>query len=302
MKRALVACLALGGAIALAVALVFATAPSPAGLHARFNAQLRATGAEPVDLSSVAPPLRDAVVATEDERFYQHQGVDLIGLLRAIPYDIRHLAFRQGASTITEQLAKVLYFGGYDHAPWRKAQVAALAVRLEARYSKEEILGDYLNAVYFGAGAWGIAKASETYFATSPRRLDLAQASLLAGLIQSPSRYDPFRDPQAARTRQVEVLRAMVQNGFATAGEATRVLERPLPLVGHRALAPRFDLTLALGSALKVERLLLGVLLAGAGFLVLLLRRRRLPRMWRLAAAVSVATGLVMAPASYPFQ
>lgn len=164
MKRALVACLALGGAIAaLAVALVFATAPSPAGLHARFNAQLRATGAEPVDLSSVAPPLRDAVVATEDERFYQHQGVDLIGVLRAIPYDIRHLAFRQGASTITEQLAKVLYFGGHDHAPWRKAQVAALAVRLEARYSKEEILGDYLNAVYFGAGAWGIAKASETY-------------------------------------------------------------------------------------------------------------------------------------------
>lgn len=136
---------------------------------------------------------------------------------------------------ITEQLTNVLYFGGHDHTPLAQRRVAALAVRLEGRYSKEEILGDYLNSVYFGAGAWGVANASETYFATSPRRPGLAQASLLAGLIQSPSRYDPFTDPQAARTRQVEVLRAMLQNGFATAGEARRILERPLPLVATRS-------------------------------------------------------------------
>ena len=150
------------------------------------------------------------MVATEDERFYRHHGIDLIGVLRALPYDLVHLSFAQGASTITEQVAKVLYLNGNDHSLWRKLEDAAVAVKLEGRYDKEQILGAYLNSVYFGEGAYGVWRASERYFGVSPRSLDLAQASLLAGLIQAPSAYDPFRDPALARARQVEVLRAMV--------------------------------------------------------------------------------------------
>ena len=106
-----------------------------------------------------------------------------------------HLSFAQGASTITEQVAKVLYLNGNDHSPWRKLEDAAVAVKLEDRYDKEQILGAYLNSVYFGEGAYGVWRASRRYFGVSPRSLDLAQASMLAGLIQAPSAYDPLRDP-----------------------------------------------------------------------------------------------------------
>ena len=192
----------------------------------RLHARLRATNGGPVALSRVAPWLRDAVVATEDERFYRHHGVDVIGVLRAVPYDLVHLSFAQGASTITEQVAKVLYLNGNDHSPWRKLEDAAVAVKLEDRYDKEQILGAYLNSVYFGEGAYGVWRASRRYFGVSPRSLDLAQASMLAGLIQAPSAYDPLRDPALARARQVEVLRAMVGDGFVTAEEAATALGR----------------------------------------------------------------------------
>ena len=188
-------------------------------------------------LSRVSPWLRDAVVATEDERFYRHHGVDLIGVLRAVPYDLFHLSFAQGASTITEQVAKLLYLNGNDHSPWRKLEDAAAAVKLENRYDKEQILGAYLNSVYFGEGAYGVWRASSRYFAVSPRSLDLAQASMLAGLIQAPSAYDPLRDPALARARQVEVLRAMVGDGFVTAQEASTALGRSLRLRGGAKLA-----------------------------------------------------------------
>lgn len=301
MKRVvLLSSLTLVGVLAVAVVVVFATTPSPTDLNARLAAHERHTGATPIALSDVAPVMRDAVVATEDERFYEHQGVDLIGVLRAFRYDIGHLAFRQGASTITEQLVKVLYFNGNDHAPWKKAQAAAVAVKLEGRYSKEQILGAYLNTVYFGAGAWGIAAASRTYFATRPKRLDIAQASLLAGLVQSPTRYDPFRDPQAARSRQVEVLRAMVQNGFATADEASQVAALPLTLAGHAPLGSRTGLAFAVRPELRLGRLLLGLALLGAG-LVVLVRRRVTAPLWRVAAGASATTGLLVAAASYPF-
>ena len=176
-----------------------ATSPDATGLGERVQARLRATGGRPVVVSRVAPWLRDAVVATEDERFYRHHGVDLIGVLRALPYDLVHLSFAQGASTITEQVAKLLYLNGNDHSLWRKLEDAAVAVKLEGRYDKEQILGAYLNSVYFGEGAYGVWRASRRYFGVSPRSLDLAQASMLAGLIQAPSAYDPFRDPALAR-------------------------------------------------------------------------------------------------------
>ncbi len=100
-------------------------------------------------------------MATEDERFYRHHGIDVVGVLRAIPYDVSHGSLRQGASTIPEQLAKLLYLGGNAHSPWRKLKAALLALRLEAHYSRETILSAYLNSIYLGAGAYGVEAASE---------------------------------------------------------------------------------------------------------------------------------------------
>src|SRR5437764_11063074 len=182
--------------------------------------------------------MREVVVATEDERFYAHDGVDVIGLLRALPYDLSHLSLAQGASTITEQLAKQVYLGGNDRNPWAKLQDAAIALRIESRFSKDQILGDYLNTADFGPGAAGVQAASRHYFGVPPSQLTLSRASLLAGLIQDPSAYDPLAHPRDARERQVEVLRSMVRNGFVTAREATRALASPLALVQRTALPP----------------------------------------------------------------
>ena len=153
-------------------------------LGQRVQTRLKATGGRIVALSAVASALRDAVVATEDERFYRHDGIDLLGVLRAVPYDVVHLSFAQGASTITEQVAKVLYLDGNDHSPWRKLEDAAVALKLEGRYGKEQILAAYLNSVYFGEGAYGVWAASERYFAVRP-----AQSRLGAG--EHARRADP---------------------------------------------------------------------------------------------------------------
>lgn len=284
-----------------AAGTIYLAAPTPQDLNRRVAAQLRPHGGQQVRVAAIAPVLRQAVIATEDERFYSHHGIDIVGVLRAIPYDIAHLSFAQGASTITEQLAKVLYFGGNDHAPWRKAEAAATALKIEARYSKEQILGAYLNSIYFGAGAWGIANASRTYFNESPSKLDLAQASLLAGLVQAPSRYDPFQHQSAARARQTDVLRAMVQNGFLTGAEAERAIARPLALRRGVVLAPSRGVSFVLGPELRLGRLLLGLLLVAVGVSVFALRRLRPFPLWRLAALTATAVGVLLSAASYPF-
>ena len=278
-------------AVAVVVVLAWSTSPDGTGLGRHLHTRLRATHGRPVALSRVAPWLRDAVVATEDERFYRHHGIDGVGVLRALPYDLVHLSFAQGASTITEQVAKVLYLNGNDHSLWRKLEDAAVAVKLEGRYDKEQILGAYLNSVYFGEGAYGVWRASSRYFGVSPRSLDLAQASLLAGLIQAPSAYDPFRDPALARARQVEVLRAMVGAGFLTAEEAATALGRSLRLRGGVTLPPVQGVDLAPGPAFVWWQLALGLvtaLLAVAALLV-----SRLPRFRAAHGTVAIRVMLV---------
>ena len=173
-------------------AAAWLTSPSGGGLGPRVSARLRAGSGRPVALDRIAPILRQAVVATEDERFYRHHGVDLIGVLRALPYDLAHFSLAQGASTITEQVAKILYLRGNDHTLWRKLEDAAVALKLEGRYGKEQLLAAYLNSVYFGNGAYGVRAASRGCFAVEPNRLTLPQASLLAGLIQAPSADNPL--------------------------------------------------------------------------------------------------------------
>ncbi len=228
-------------AAAAAFGAAWAATPSVAGLD-RTVALRAGTGA--ATAGEVAPIMREAVVATEDERFYQHRGVDLVGVLRALPYDVTHLSLAQGASTITEQLAKLAYLGGNDHTPWRKLEDVALAVKIEDRYTKEQILSAYLATAYFDGGSDGVAAASRRFFGIPPARLDLAQASLLAGLVQAPSAYDPVSHPAAARARQVEVLRALVRNGYATTAEARQALALPLR-AGTATLPPVAGVRLA---------------------------------------------------------
>jgi penicillin-binding protein 1A len=264
--------------------------PTPARLGERVQSRLPARD-RAVSLDRVSPLLREAVVATEDERFYRHDGVDLIGIARAVPYDVLHLSFAQGASTITEQVGKLLYLGGDDHSPWRKLEDAALALKLESRYTKEQILSAYLNSAYFGEGATGVRAAAERYFGVAPARLTTAQATLLAGLVQAPSAYDPLTHPALARERQIAVLRSLVRTGDLTEAEAAAALSRPLPLAGGRTLPPVHGVDLAPGPAFVWWEFALGAAFALAGVAALLaLRRLRLEgaaRLW-LARAASV--------------
>jgi len=144
-----------------------------------------------VPLEKIPAQLRQAVIATEDERFYEHQGVDPIGILRALWTDIRHPNALQGGSTITQQYVKVAIVTP-ERTLKRKLMEALLAYRLEKNYSKDEILSLYLNTIYFGHGAYGVQTASQTYFGKNVSDLGLAECAMLAGVIKSPGRYSPF--------------------------------------------------------------------------------------------------------------
>jgi membrane peptidoglycan carboxypeptidase len=293
-RTLLVAAAALAVAVGAAGAAAWAATPPGTHLARRVELRLAGTGARPLPLRAIAPILRTAVVATEDERFFRHHGIDMIGLARAIPYDVVHLSFAQGASTITEQVAKLLYLDGNDHTPWRKLEDMALAVKLENRYSKPQILAAYLDTAYFGGGAYGVASAAERYFGTTPRRLSLAQATLLAGLPQAPSLYDPLLHPAAARSRQEEVLRSLVRVGAIGVARARAVLARPLPLRGSAPLPPVAGVSLAPGPPVAWVDAAVGLAVAVAGLALLPLRggRRRLAaHTLALAAAAHVLLG-----------
>ncbi|MFP6757384.1 MAG: biosynthetic peptidoglycan transglycosylase, partial [Alphaproteobacteria bacterium] len=156
--------------------------------------------------------LIDAVIAIEDRRFRDHEGIDPRGILRALSENLRAGGIRQGGSTITQQLAKVMFLGP-ERTLARKVQEAMIAVWLEGRLSKDEILSLYLDRVYFGAGAYGVVAAARRYFDKSASALTLSESALLAGLIRAPSRLAPTRNPAAAWHRAEIVLRAMVETG-----------------------------------------------------------------------------------------
>lgn len=159
-----------------------------------------------------------AAVAVEDERFYAHHGIDSLGLVRATWTTLTSHSV-EGGSTITQQLAKALYVND-DHTIRTKLPLLGMAVKLEERYSKAQILEMYLNAIYYGNGQWGIAQASQGYFGKAPMALDWAEASLLAGLPQAPSAYDPTRHFALARGRQRHVLDRLVSTGVLSRSQA----------------------------------------------------------------------------------
>lgn len=173
--------------------------------------------------------LKDAVVAIEDKRFYTHGGVDPQAIARALSVNSEAGKVRQGGSTITQQTVKLLFTDG-ERTLNRKIQEALLAVSLETRADKEDVLGVYLNAVYFGRGAYGVESAAHRFFGTTTTELTLAQAALLAGCIQSPTRYDPLVNPSDALERRNLVLRQMNDQGYISREQATRASAEPLGL------------------------------------------------------------------------
>ncbi len=193
------------------------------------------TGGETVRLGDLPPYLAQAVVASEDRRFYSHFGVDPLGVARIALNAVRSGSLSAGASTITQQLARTLFLT-LDRTVERKIQEAILAVWLEARYSKDEILEMYLNRVYLGAGAYGVDAASRKYFGKPAGDVTLAEASILAGILPAPGRYAPTVSVEAARRRGALVLGLMADQGYITAAEATAAeasrLGRPQTVAG----------------------------------------------------------------------
>jgi penicillin-binding protein 1A len=187
-----------------------------------------------VHSNQIPAVMKNATVAIEDKRFYHHHGVDFTGIARALVDDIKAGHVVQGASTITEQYVKNAYIGS-DPTLTRKLKEAVLAWELEDRWSKDKILTEYLNTVYYGAGAYGVEAASMTYFHKPVSRVTLPQAALLAALPKFPSEYSPITDPKIITTRRNLVLDDMAQQGYITpAQDATakktklRVFSRPL--------------------------------------------------------------------------
>ncbi|MHB2167282.1 transglycosylase domain-containing protein [Alsobacter sp. R-9] len=185
------------------------------------------TGGRTVTLKELPPYLPKAFVAIEDRRFYDHEGIDPVGIARAVFRNVtRTGSSMQGGSTLTQQLAKNLFLT-QERTASRKIQEAILAIWLEHNYSKDQILELYLNRVYFGSGAYGVEAAAQKYFGKSARSATLSEAAILAGLVQAPSRLAPNRNPEAAQARATLVLAAMARDGFITDQMAKIALSNP---------------------------------------------------------------------------
>lgn len=183
-------------------------------------------------VTEMPPHLPQAIIATEDRRFYGHFGMDVFGFVRAMLANVRAGGVVQGGSTITQQLAKNLFLTP-ERTVLRKARELMLALWLEARLSKDEILTLYMNRVYLGAGAYGVEAASQRYFGKSARQVNLQEAALLAGLLKAPSRYAPTNNIKRSRDRASQVLANMVAAGYLTEKKAAAAKKRPARLARH---------------------------------------------------------------------
>jgi penicillin-binding protein 1A len=197
---------------------------------------------EPVSLEAIPRFLKDALVATEDRKFYKHSGVDLKGIARAIIKDIKAGEFVEGASTITQQLSKTLFLTPRKTLV-RKIKEAILAFQLERRYTKDEILELYLNQVYFGSGAYGVQSAAKIFFGKPVEELSLAECALVAGMPKSPSRYSPLVNPDLAIKRRNIVLKQMHETDIISEPAYQQAIKEQLYTKGRkfmRAKAPYF--------------------------------------------------------------
>ncbi len=218
-------------ALTLFAALLFFITPQPKDYETRDASIITAFDEKTVGevknknvtytLSEEIPQyLKDAVVSVEDKRFYRHFGLDPIGIARAMLVNLTSGEIREGASTITQQCARLMYFDN-DVTLIRKLKEAAVAIKLNFTYTKAEVLTIYLNEVYFGAGAYGVWEAAKVYFSCEPQQLSLSQCATLAGIIQAPSAYNPLNDEGLvyAEQRRQKVLSLMLEQGYISAEE-----------------------------------------------------------------------------------
>lgn len=197
-----------------------------------------------VDAAGLPDVIVRAFLAAEDSQFYSHEGLNWRGILRAALANLREGRVVQGGSTITQQVAKSLLLSP-ERSFRRKIREAVLALRIERNLSKEQILHLYLNQIYLGHGAYGVESAAETYFGTAAQKLSLAQAALLAGLPQAPSRYDPFQHPERALDRRTYVLQRMAEEGWISQEAAAAAGGEPLDLARtpsrYLSVSPHFS-------------------------------------------------------------
>jgi 1A family penicillin-binding protein len=183
-----------------------------------------------IPFSQMPLVLREAVIAAEDEHFYEHGGLSYQAIVRAALADLTHRSIEQGGSTITQQYVKNVYTGG-ERTIERKIREAVLAVKLEERLRKDQILENYLNTVYFGNGAYGAEAAAKTYFRVPARRLSLLQSATLAAVIPAPARFDPRTNPEVAKIRRNDILQRMAELGFISQAEANELETSRLKVV-----------------------------------------------------------------------
>ena len=222
--------LALTAAVALAtpsLATLWISTPSADDVQQRVQAATGKHGVVLLNEGDVPPLLAQAVVATEDERFYSHHGIDTIGLARAFLYDATHLCFCQGGSTITEQLVKDVYLNGSNEG-YNKIVDVVLALKVEQRISKRRIMADYLSEITTGYNRYGVSAAACAYFHKPLNNLTIGQYALLAGLTQAPSFYDPTIDPELAALRRSAVLASMVSHNLITREQAATANAEPV--------------------------------------------------------------------------
>ncbi|MBF0556877.1 MAG: transglycosylase domain-containing protein, partial [Nitrospirae bacterium] len=176
--------------------------------------------------------VKNAFIAVEDARFYKHSGIDFVRMLGAMVKDLKARGFVQGGSTITQQLAKMLFLKP-ERSINRKIKEAALSIQIERHYTKDEIIGLYLNQAYFGTRAYGIEAAAYTYFGKTTSNLSIAEAALLAALPKAPSSYSPFKSAPKALNRRNYAIRKMLENGFIDEKQHDAALNEPLPTIPH---------------------------------------------------------------------
>ena len=194
----------------------------------------------PVKLADVPQVLIKALIATEDTRFYSHRGIDYRGIARAVVRNVRTGKVVEGGSTLTQQLAKVLFLTP-ERSYLRKLKEMALALKIEQRYTKQEILALYLNQIYFGSGAYGIEAAAHAYFGKQAKDLDIAECALLAGIPRSPKYYSPFRSRESALARRKHVLNRLLIASEITPAQAEAAKQAPLPAqpaIQHKGPGP----------------------------------------------------------------
>jgi penicillin-binding protein 1A len=196
-------------------------------VQARTVADVHAHGSVMLRPDQVPDLLAKAVVATEDERFYAHHGIDTIGLARAVLFDVANGCLCQGGSTITEQLVKQLYLGGSDRGRDKIVDMV-LALKVEAVLSKEQIMADYLSDIPTGLGRYGVTNAACAYFHQPLDSLSLSQYALLAGVTNAPSVYDPTVNPTLATQRRGQVLADMVSESYITKAQADAAAREPV--------------------------------------------------------------------------